>query len=579
MKFLSALVSMMFLVLAGCGGGSSSGSTDAITPEVVSEINDAIVRISQASTDNKVVVSYGLTDGNQVFEFSDGSSALVVDNGLISSVSENTSLWRLVINFSNATSANLNLQPSSIGVSNSNITLNPSGYAPLSAEASFEAPFPGQIRVAVPGKGVGGIRLEHTFVREGTAYQIPIHGLYQDYVNPVEIQFLDVSGNILCVDEVAVETEALTDAPIVNIVSNNLPATEDKLYMEVGLKHAFDQAGEFRWAYSGGDVFQIFERLPNGNWLVTGNADKVLYHWPYFHEMDMFGNLVETYSVPNLGHHEVVRMVNGNYLVAGNSVAFTQSVFLDDEVSQEDTVQEVSAETGEVIAEYDFNELLDPAREILVEFLPGDWLHINAVYEDAEDNSIVVSGRHQAAIVKVSRSDGGLEWILSPHEQWPESLQSYLLTPVDSAGSPLDVSDINFWPYGQHAISKLPNGNVLLYDNGNDRGLYKGPVLSENLYSRAVEYQVDAVSMTVQKVWEYDYMRSFYSTSMSDVDYLADTGGRLISFMGSDGGSVLAMPRVVELDGQNNIVFEYVINQGESDLYRTAKFDLYENVQ
>jgi arylsulfate sulfotransferase len=79
---------------------------------------------------------------------------------------------------------------------------------------------------------------------------------------------------------------------------------------------------------------------------------------------------------------------------------------------------------------------------------------------DPSDDSIIVSVRHQDAIVKFSRSTGQLKWILATHENWPVELQPFLLTPV---GAPFE------WHYHPHAPMVTRSGTVLLFDNRNNR--------------------------------------------------------------------------------------------------------------
>ncbi len=68
-----------------------------------------------------------------------------------------------------------------------------------------------------------------------------------------------------------------------------------------------------------------------------------------------------------------------------------------------------------------------------------DRVHLNSLWHDARYDSILVSLRHQDAVVKFSRETGELIWILGPRESW-EGFEQYLLLP---AGSPFR------WQYHQ----------------------------------------------------------------------------------------------------------------------------------
>src|SRR5581483_10862844 len=52
--------------------------------------------------------------------------------------------------------------------------------------------------------------------------------------------------------------------------------------------------------------------------------------------------------------------------------------------------------------------------------------------------------------------------------------------------------------YHQHFVRMLPNGHLLLFDNGNGRPMTEG-----GQYSRGLELALDWHSMTAAKVWEY----------------------------------------------------------------------------
>ena len=61
-----------------------------------------------------------------------------------------------------------------------------------------------------------------------------------------------------------------------------------------------------------------------------------------------------------------------------------------------------------------------------------DWAHANSIFYDASDDSIVLSFRHQDAVVKFSRESGELIWILGTHEGWKDPWKPYLLEPQAS---------------------------------------------------------------------------------------------------------------------------------------------------
>ncbi|MDZ7845453.1 MAG: aryl-sulfate sulfotransferase [Owenweeksia sp.] len=105
---------------------------------------------------------------------------------------------------------------------------------------------------------------------------------------------------------------------------------------------------------------------------------------------------------------------------------------------------------------------------------------------------------------------------------------------INSGGTPYasnvqmgDTKEPNFdWVWGQHAPMELPNGDILIFDNGFNRQFGNG-----GAYSRAVAYKVDETNMTVQQTWRYGENRGTetFSTIISDVDYLTQTGHYLFT--------------------------------------------------
>ena len=204
-----------------------------------------------------------------------------------------------------------------------------------------------------------------------------------------------------------------------------------------------------------------------------------------------------------------------------------------------DVITEFTRE-GEVVYELKLLDVLDAYRapsnselnsnfwkstyEKIVEGELVDWAHFNSIFYDPRDDSILVSGRRQDAVVKINKKTSELVWILGPHDRGKEPWSSYLLTPKGELE----------WQNHEHAATITPAGTVLMFDNGTSRGgpmeKEKGPPESEK-YSRAVEFAVDEASMEVRQVWAYGGPgdEKFYSSYISDADWLSETGNVLVT--------------------------------------------------
>jgi len=203
------------------------------------------------------------------------------------------------------------------------------------------------------------------------------------------------------------------------------------------------------------------------------------------------------------------------------------------------------ARDGTIVNEWSMLDLLDPFRlgyssdggfwngfyqdNFDENGVSRDWSHGNAVIHDPADDSIIVSLRHQDAVVKFSRQTGELRWILGPHENWDLQFGEFLLTPLS------DEDEKFFFQYHQHAPKITDEGTIILYDNGNFRASPFDPTLpNADLFSRAVEYDINELTMEVEKVWEYGQFEDeiIFTPFVGDADSLPETGNVLITFGG-----------------------------------------------
>ena len=134
----------------------------------------------------------------------------------------------------------------------------------------------------------------------------------------------------------------------------------------------------------------------------------------------------------------------------------------------------------------------------------------------------------------------------------------------------------------------LPNGNIFLFDNGNNRSKIESEYISsEDNYSRGVIYKLDKENMTVEQVFEYgkELGSDFYSPYISDVDYL-DDNHYIIHSGGTSykDGKVLNDPAgMTEYDSLKSTTVELLDDEEifrmelPTNTYRVEKLSLYAN--
>jgi len=112
--------------------------------------------------------------------------------------------------------------------------------------------------------------------------------------------------------------------------------------------------------------------------------------------------------------------------------------------------------------------------------------------------------------------------------------------------------------YHQHTAQELSNGNILLFDNGNNRPEEEG-----GNYSRALEITMNSYDRIANKSWEYIPEPKLYSPNRSSA-YRLKNGNTLMNFVGN--------PRtIIEVTDQGNEIYKAIMktntDQGSFRVY------------
>lgn len=414
------------------------------------------------------------------------------------------------------------------------INVDPNGFMPLVAEVTFTTEEHTQVTIRLEED-----ELVHEFSTFSNEHSIPVLGLRPGVVNNVELEISDLEDEY-CYLELQITTDTipsyLPEIDIVTAIESQMEPGWNLSSLNIGTNGVFlttpimfDTEGTVRWlAY-----FSEFDpdnfvldliRLNNGNWCI-GSGESIVELNPLGYEVNRWDMAGYSY------HHDICEKPDGNLLVAVDVVG---------RETVEDHIIELDRNGGGIVREWDMRDVLDVHRRAYPLATDSDWFHMNAVYYDERDSSLIISGRNQG-LVKVSQ-DNVLIWICAPHLGWGQAgidgnglnTADFLLTALDGNGLPYgsavqdgneNTSDFG-WVWGQHAPLVLPSGNIFVFDNGPVRNfLQDGPA-----YSRGVEYEIDKQNLTIKQVWQYGEERGshYQSVAISDVDYLPETGNRLI---------------------------------------------------
>lgn len=182
--------------------------------------------------------------------------------------------------------------------------------------------------------------------------------------------------------------------------------------------------------------------------------------------------------------------------------------------------------------------------------VPGQiaWMHGNSIDID-NDNNLILSNRKSNEIIKINRETGAVMWIL---------------------GGPLNEFEIINDPFNgttkQHDVSRLENGNLLIFDNGN---------LTTYPASRVVEYEIDEINKTATLVWEFYNPNGYLARAMGSAQRLPNNntfinwGTILIEGIGLGA-------HITEVDPTGNIVLEIQYDTYQS--YKVTKSDFEFNI-
>ncbi len=449
---------------------------------------------------------------------------------------------------------------------NPKVILNPYGISPLTALVIFKTNDLATPTVTIKGDDELST-FEHTF-NQDKIHMLPIYGLYPDRENEVIISIKGEEKTI------KIKTDPLPDSFVLPTkVTANKELLSDDLYFftpsSLGYTCAYDVNGDVRWYLNDYFIWDI-NRLENGHLLLSSNR---LINNPYYMtglmEMDLLGKIYYEYQLPGGYHHDVYEMPNNNLLVASDNF---------DSGTVEDYVVEIDRTTGEIVKTFDLTKILPTEAAKSENWVEYDWFHNNAVWYDEATNSITLSGRHQDAVINIDYKSGSLNWIIGDSTNWPDEYQKYFFTPTQ---------DDFEWQWSQHAAMILPNGNVFIFDNGNNRSKIKEEYVSaKDNYSRGVIYKIDTSNMTIETVWQYGKERGsdYYSPYISDVDYL-DENHYIIHSGGHNtvNGEVSNSPAgLTDVDNLNSITTELLNDEiiYEIELptnnYRVEKMNLYD---
>ena len=264
-----------------------------------------------------------------------------------------------------------------------------------------------------------------------------------------------------------------------------------------------DTAGEIRWYLFANPIYDLNSIYSAGVMMGFKQNDDGLISWGYgqrYVKYDVMGREVFNRRLPlrfNDFSHSMDDAQNGHYFMRVSASNYKRP-----DGKNVHTVRDVIAEVdanGTVVDEWRLMDILDPYRDNVLKVLDqgavclnidaslagktlsseelakadasdrfGDivgtgagrnWAHVNSVDYDPSDDSIIISSRHQSAMIKIGR-DKKVKWILGSPEGWKEAWADKVLTPVDKNGKPIKCEGSKCegdfdWTWTQHTAFRI----------------------------------------------------------------------------------------------------------------------------
>ncbi|MDB5035986.1 MAG: hypothetical protein JWQ98_3227 [Chlorobi bacterium] len=300
-----------------------------------------------------------------------------------------------------------------------------------------------------------------------------------------------------------------------------------------------DNAGVPTFAARAGGQSYDFKRQTNGTMtFASGNVAK-------FYALDSSFAVVDSFACGGgytLDIHDLQILPNGHALVLG----------IDPQVMDMSQIVQGGSSTAVVVGlviqeldslknvvfqwrSFDHFQVTDATHEDLT--APTiDYVHVNAIQLD-NDGNILLSSRHMDEVTKINRATGDIIWRLGGKNN------QFTFT-----NDTLGFSH-------QHAVRRIANGHITLFDNGN----FHIPQ-----FSRAVEYSLDENAKTATQVWQYRHVPDIFGFAMGYVQRL-DNGNTIVSWGAAD-------TAVTEVRPDGTVVFEMTLPHGVYS-YRAYRFD------
>lgn len=393
------------------------------------------------------------------------------------------------------------------------VILDPYQISPLTALIMFSSESAEKVKVIVKGKTS---EADFEYITEFTkAHYIPVYGLYPGYDNTVEISYVDHDETYT----IYIKTKALAqDIALPSKIETSYEYFGDNLMIlnsENSGAVGYDYNGDVRW-YLSENLFYSVDILNNNRLLLGTNRDLFESNFKTgLYEMDFLGKIYTEYSLENGYTGNFLEFENSKLLVSTSSEG----------TAYNDKIVELNRDFGFEVRTMDIASILNTEAGINKLWSFNNPYDISGIAYDEITDSIFVSLKSLDIVINVDYKTFDLNYVIGDPESFEEEfVEAYFLNPVGASFE---------WQYAQGDIEVLPNGDILVFDNGYLRSkLNEQEINIINSYSRGVVYHIDSENMTIEQNWQFgkNLGTDFYSlfggsvNAYSDNNYMVHSG-------------------------------------------------------
>ncbi|MCV3288675.1 aryl-sulfate sulfotransferase [Aeromonas media] len=369
------------------------------------------------------------------------------------------------------------------------------------------------------------------FDATNNSIQVPIFGLYSDYLNELTIDIQYIDDSIYSFQKMIPAATYVDSAGIYDNVGISIKPTATPSYSYFYLKGALkspiimDVDGEVRWDADIKRVSSSSAFIKNAFWTGTikgtATAIDVLSLYGKADVLHINGTVMGSDAY---FHHNIDFGKQGILIELDGTTDGTLKIesFLIEIDGSGNVIKEW--DLGKIFSEYMVQEGDDPSNFVRN---GADWFHMNAATYDPADDTLLISSRENF-VVKLDYNTGKIIWLLGD-----ETKHWYSYPSLQKLALSLSSGQV---PIGQHAVSITKEGKLMLFNNGrrsfnNPSGTPAGIDLAT---SQATIFDIDSQNRTGQMTWSFD--DGIYSDICSSIyqDQLSAQGDFLINYAVAD---------------------------------------------